>query len=91
MVFDLPAHPGTFSQRLPAKGYAAADGAVNLAVIMEPLVLGTAIYRIDVALVRQAVRLATAAVMFEVYASAPMSGGKPMLYYPVDIDVAEPA
>ena len=32
-----------------------------------------------------------AGVMFEVYTSAPMSGGKPMLIYPVDIDVAEPA
>ena len=48
-------------------------------------------YRIDVALRRQQIRVATAAVMYEVYTSAPMTGGKPMLIYPVEIDVTEPA
>ena len=80
-----------FAQTFAGRDHAAADGTVHLAVIMEPLVLGAAIYRIDVALVRQEVRVTTASVMFEVYTSVPMSGGKPMLIYPVAIDVTEPA
>jgi lipopolysaccharide transport system ATP-binding protein len=80
-----------FAKVFSAGDYAAADGTVDLGVVMEPLVLGPAIYRIDVALVRQGVRITTTSAMFEVYTSSPITGGKPMLIYPVDIDVAESA
>jgi lipopolysaccharide transport system ATP-binding protein len=52
-----------------------------------PLPLAPAVYRIDVELrdsqASDATACATTSSIFEVYSLSPLSGGKPMLYYPV--------
>jgi homopolymeric O-antigen transport system ATP-binding protein len=59
------------------------DQSLGLEIEMTPLVLGTAIYRLDVSLESATNSLAEHSIIFEVVTPAPPTGGKPMLLYPV--------
>jgi lipopolysaccharide transport system ATP-binding protein len=59
------------------------DQSLGLEIEMTPLVLGTAIYRLDVSLESATNMLAEHSIIFEVVTLAPPTGGKPMLLYPV--------
>ena len=78
-----------FSETFAARDCADTDGRVALDVLMEPLVLGSGTYRFDAALQTGAARTAECSVVCEVYAPIAPAGGKPMLMYPVEIDVAK--
>lgn len=77
-----------FSQAFPAAEFSDSNGRVRLTVAMEPLVLGAAIYRLDAAALLQSARAAECSMVFEVYSPIAATGGKPLLIYPVNIEVA---
>jgi len=59
------------------------DQSIGLEIEMTPLVLGAAIYRLDVSLESAANIFAEHSSIFEVFTHTPPTGGKPMLLYPV--------
>jgi lipopolysaccharide transport system ATP-binding protein len=77
-----------FVERLPADAYRFGD-AVQLQLLMEPLALGPGIYRIATTLTHGAERAADASIVCEVFTPVPSSGGRPMLMYPMEIDVVK--
>ena len=89
LVLDIVRLDGLrmFSETFAARELADASGRVAMTVEMTPLVLGPGTYRFDAALQDQAGRAADCSVVCEVYTPVPAAGGKPMLIYPVDIDV----
>lgn len=89
IVVDVVRLDGTtvFAQRVPAAEFTDSDGQLRLCLSMEPLVLGAAIYRLDAAVQTQAAPAAVCSIVFEVYSPVAMTGGKPMLHYPVSIAV----
>jgi len=76
-----------FSETFAAGDFADASGRLSMNVEMTPLVLGAGTYRFDAALEGDAGRAADCSVVCEVYTPLPPAGGKPMLIYPVEIDV----
>lgn len=76
-----------FAQTMPAAEFTDRVGQISLGIAMEPLVLGAAIYRLDAAVQTQAATAAACSIVFEVYSPVTMTGGKPMLNYPVTIEV----
>lgn len=76
-----------FKHTFGAAEFTDPFGHVHARISMEPLVLGAAIYRLDAAIQSAATRAAQISFMFEVYSPVPITGGKPMLNYPVNIDV----
>ena len=72
-----------FDEYFPSDSFRLANGTIGLEIEMTPLVLGTAIYRLDVTLVAGATVCAESASIFEVFSLNPPTGGKPMLLYPV--------
>jgi lipopolysaccharide transport system ATP-binding protein len=76
-----------FSEQFRAGDYANDQGGIDLEISMEPLVLGPGTYRLDAALVSETARAAECSAVCEVYTSLPPAGGKPMLMYPIAIEV----
>ena len=76
-----------FHKDFPIGDYVLDGGDIGLEVEFSPLVLGAAIYRLDVSLLENdsdsCEPCARSATIFEVFALDPPSGGKPMLLYPV--------
>ena len=76
-----------FAQRVPAAEFTDGIGQIRLAIAMDPLVLGAAIYRLDASVQNRSATAASCSIVFEVYSPVTMTGGKPMLNYPVSIEV----
>ena len=76
-----------FHNDFPVGDYVLDGGAIGLEVEFSRLVLGAAIYRLDVALLETCRHerevCAERSTIFEVFTMDPPSGGKPMLFYPV--------
>lgn len=72
-----------FDEYFPAETIRLQDQSIGLEVEMTPLVLGAAIYRLDVSLEAGAEICAESSNIFEVFSINPPTGGRPMLLYPV--------
>lgn len=72
-----------FDEFFPAAAIRLRDQSIGLEIEMTPLVLGAAIYRLDVSLEFKATVYAESSSIFEVFSFNPPAGGKPMLLYPV--------
>ena len=72
-----------FDEFFSAGTYRLSDQTIGLEIEMTPLVLGAAVYRLDVSLEAGASVCAESSSIFEVFAFSPTAGGKPMLLYPV--------
>jgi lipopolysaccharide transport system ATP-binding protein len=72
-----------FDEFFPAEPIRLREQSIGLEIEMTPLVLGAAIYRLDVSLEAGATVCAESSSIFEVFAVNPPTGGKPMLLYPV--------
>jgi len=72
-----------FDECFPAEAFRLCDQSIGLEIEMTPLVLGSAIYRLDVSLEAGATVCAESSSIFEVFAFNPPRGGKPMLLYPI--------
>lgn len=72
-----------FDEFFPAEAFRLHDQSIALEIEMNPLVLGSAIYRLDVSLEAGTSIYAEGSSIFEVFAFNPPVGGKPMLLYPV--------
>jgi len=57
----------------------ASEGRVSFEIVMDPLLLGQAIYRLEAALFTRDMRAAVGSTIFEVTTLRPPSGGKPMI------------
>lgn len=66
-----------------AEAFSTFDCFIGLEIVMTPLVLGAAIYRLDVSLFDGEVIRAECSDIFEVYTLNPPAGGKPMLIFPI--------
>ena len=76
-----------FSETFAAGDFSGAGGRLALDVSMEPLVLGAGTYRVEASLLSGTERVAECATVCEVYSPLPPTGGKPMLNYPIGVDV----
>jgi lipopolysaccharide transport system ATP-binding protein len=76
-----------FSETFPAGDFTGTDGRMALDVWMEPLVLAAGTYRVEASLLSGTERVAEYATVCEVYSPLPPAGGKPMLNYPLTVDV----
>jgi lipopolysaccharide transport system ATP-binding protein len=76
-----------FDEHFPLEPYRLGDRAIALDIEMTPLVLGAAIYRLDVTLMSAQIVCGEYSSIFEVYSLIPSTGGKPMLLYPVSATV----
>jgi lipopolysaccharide transport system ATP-binding protein len=74
-----------FDEYLAAHEYLLDSNLFSVAIEMKPLVLGAAIYRLDVVLESDSNKLAEASSVFEVYTLNAPVGGKSMLLYPINI------
>lgn len=74
-----------FDEIFPADDFRLRDQSIGLEIEMTPLVLGVAIYRLDVSLLSGTTVYAENSNMFEVYLLSPPAGGKPMLLYPMSV------
>lgn len=74
LVFDEIFLVGNFRLR---------DQSIGLRIQMEMLILGTAIYRIDISLQNEKFVCAEGSSIFEVFTNIPPTGGKPMLLLPL--------
>jgi lipopolysaccharide transport system ATP-binding protein len=72
-----------FDEVFDAEAFRLGDRTVALEIEMTPLVLGVAIYKLEVTLEAGDAICAESASIFEVFALNPPTGGKPMLLYPV--------
>jgi lipopolysaccharide transport system ATP-binding protein len=72
-----------FDEVFPAETGYSNGQSIGLEIEMTTLVLGTAIYRLDVTLESGAAVCAESVNIFEVFAVNSPAGGKPMLLYPV--------
>lgn len=75
-----------FEQSFPVTDFVDENGVSKVEVEFNPLALGTAVYKVNVellALQHEAMQsYAECSMIFEVYTSSPLTGGKPMLLYP---------
>ncbi|HEY8159951.1 MAG TPA: ABC transporter ATP-binding protein [Methylobacter sp.] len=76
-----------FDEYLCVHKYLLKENFFAIEIEMNPLLLGAATYRLDVALELDSVTLAEASSVFEVYTLNAPKGGKPMLLYPLDVSV----
>jgi len=74
-----------FDEYLAAHEYLLDSNLFSVAIEMKPLMLGAAIYRLDVVLESDSNKLAEASSVFEVYTLNAPVGGKSMLLYPINI------
>lgn len=72
-----------FDESFSGQAFRLRDQSIGLAIEMVPLVLGAAIYRLDVSLASGVNVCAESSSIFEVFTFNPPTGGKPMLLYPV--------
>ena len=72
-----------FDEVFSTSDYRLADHSIGLEVEMRPLVLGAAVYRLDVSLESATAVGAQHSGIFEVFVFDPPTGGKPMLLYPI--------
>lgn len=72
-----------FDESFDVANFRMADRSIALGVEMLPLVLGAAIYRLDVSLESATAVGAEHSGIFEVFVFDPPTGGKPMLLYPM--------
>ncbi|MEP6957104.1 MAG: ABC transporter ATP-binding protein [Nitrospirota bacterium] len=72
-----------FDEFFPTEAIRLREQSIGLQIEMTPLVLGVAIYRLDVSLEAGEAVCAESSSIFEVFAVNPPAGGKPMLLYPV--------
>jgi len=72
-----------FDECFPVEAFRLCDQSIGLEIEMATLVLGSAIYRLDVSLEAGVTVCAESSCIFEVFAHNPPTGGKPMLLYPV--------
>lgn len=76
-----------FDQIFQLSSFSEDEADIGVEVEFDPLILGPAIYRLDVMFADSARNaesmIAEYAMVFEVYSLSPPHGGKPMLYYPV--------
>ncbi len=72
-----------FDEGFPTENYRLEDCSIGLEVEMNPLVLGAAIYRLDLTLSSEGFLCAESSSIFEIYTLNPPTGGKPMLLYPL--------
>jgi hypothetical protein len=81
-----------FSEELQLNNYVDDIGEIGIEINFESLVLGAALYRLDVTfqqiLENEYEIVAKSSVVFEVFNMAPSSGGKPMIHYPVSASAA---
>jgi lipopolysaccharide transport system ATP-binding protein len=81
-----------FEQDFRFGDYSFPNGELSIEIVFAPLVLGVAIYRIDILFFldsrgRGQQPLCEHSTIFEVFTLTPPSGGKPMLHYPVSAAV----
>lgn len=72
-----------FDEFFPIEKIRLRDRSIGLELEMAPLVLGAAIYRLDVSMESEAIKFSENSSIFEVFSFDPPAGGKPMLLYPV--------
>lgn len=77
-----------FDEVFSADSFRQEKQIFALEIEMTPLVLGAAIYRLDVMLVCDNIVCAESGSIFEVFMLNPPTGGKPMLLYPAVATVA---
>ena len=89
VTVDIVRLDGTlmFSEKIPSSDHVNGKGGIELDIVMEPLVLGPGTYRLDAALLSETGLAAECSAVWEVYALLPPSGGKPMLMYPIAVEV----
>lgn len=84
-----------FEQDFRLGDFADEAGEIGIEIEFAPLVLGAAIYRLDVLFIdgrgSAGETIAESSTVFEVYTLTPPVGGKPMLYYPVAATAASAA
>lgn len=78
-----------FQERFAPRDFTVHGNDAQLCVAMEPLVLGAGVYRLDVAIQTNRGRAAETAVPFEVFEPLPLTGGRPLLSYPIDVQVID--
>lgn len=78
-----------FDESFPVEDYRIADGNIGLEIVLDPLPLGAAVYRVDISLMAGAIVCAESSSIFEVFVSTPPRGGKPMLFYPITVTTAQ--
>jgi lipopolysaccharide transport system ATP-binding protein len=76
-----------FNEVFPADSFRLNGQSIGLEIEMTPLQLGAAIYRLDVSVRNGSEVCAESSSIFEVYALNPPTGGKPMLFSPIGVDV----
>lgn len=74
-----------FDELFSTEAFRLHDQSIALEIEMTPLVLGAAIYRLDVSLEAGAIVCAESSSIFEVFVFNPPTGGKPMLLYPATV------
>ncbi len=74
-----------FDELFYANMYRQSDQTLGIEIEMTPLVLGVAIYRLDVSLESGSTVCADNSSIFEVYTHNSPIGGKPMLFYPITV------
>lgn len=72
-----------FDETFDTAEFKLESHAVGLEIRMDSLMLGTAVYRLDVDLERLGETLAQHSSIFEVYTLSAPTGGKPTLLYPI--------
>lgn len=81
-----------FRQVFPMAEYLLDTDKAGIEIEFSPSVLGAAVYRLDVTILANTwtavQRCAQSSVVFEVYSLAPPTGGRPMLYCPVNAAVS---
>lgn len=82
-----------FDHEFLLNDYRNGDDTVGLEIEFAPLILGTAVYRLDVDLMQRSEReceiFARYSSVFEVYSLSTPAGGKPMLLYPINVSVEQ--
>jgi lipopolysaccharide transport system ATP-binding protein len=76
-----------FNETFPVDPFRLDVQSIGLEIKMAPLQLGAATYRLDASLRKEPEIYAESSSIFEVYALNPPTGGKPMLFSPIGVDV----
>lgn len=76
-----------FQQDFRFADYSFPGGQIGIEIEFDPLVLGAAVYRLDIlfldSLVREQQPCGEHSTVFEIFTLNPLAGGRPMLYYPI--------
>jgi lipopolysaccharide transport system ATP-binding protein len=77
-----------FDETFLADNYRLKNQSVGMKIQMESLLLGTAVYKIDVSIQDLNCNRAKGAGIFEVFTHTPSTGGKPMIIVPTSVSSA---